>query len=69
MIISNDEQNEISRRVMAIPLTSRQLPSSTFHVKLIFQGKLARILTEQMRVVDKSRIKVHCGKVNRKILK
>jgi mRNA-degrading endonuclease toxin of MazEF toxin-antitoxin module len=54
---------------MAIPLTSRQLPPSTFHVELIFQGKLARILTEQMRVVDKTRIKGYCGKVNREILK
>jgi mRNA-degrading endonuclease toxin of MazEF toxin-antitoxin module len=54
---------------MAIPLTSRKLPPSSFHVELIFQGKLARILTEQMRVVDKSRIKGYCGKVNRQVLK
>jgi mRNA interferase MazF len=61
LIISNDEQNEVSRRVMVIPLTSsKKLPPAPFHVSLIFQNKLAKILPEQMRVADKSRIKGKC---------
>ena len=69
LIISNDEQNEISRRVMAIPLTSsKKIPPVSFHVKLLFKNKLAKILPEQMRVVDKSRLKKYLGKVSQEIL-
>jgi len=48
------------------PLTSsKKLPPAPFHVGLIFQNKLAKILLEQMRVADKSRIKGKClAKVN-----
>ena len=50
---------------MAIPLTSsKKLPLVPFHVNLIFQNKSAKILPEQMRVVDKSRIKKRLGKVS-----
>ncbi|CAG8849537.1 26283_t:CDS:1, partial [Racocetra persica] len=71
LIISNDEQNEISRRVMVIPLTSsRKLPSVPFHVSLVFQNKLAKILPEQMRVADKSRIKgKYLGRVSWEVLR
>ncbi|CAG8627284.1 20085_t:CDS:2 [Gigaspora margarita] len=70
LIISNDEQNEVSRRVMVIPLTSsRKLPPAPFHVSLLFQNKLAKILPEQMRVADKSRIKGRClGRVGWEVL-
>lgn len=70
LIISNDEQNEVSRRVMVIPLTSsKKLPPAPFHVSLLFQNKLAKILPEQMRVADKSRIKGKClGKVSWEVL-
>ena len=70
LIISNDIQNEVSRRVMIIPLTSSQkLPPAPFHISLMFQDKPAKILTEQMRVTDKSRIKKGClGKVSWEIL-
>lgn len=69
LIISNNEQNEISRRVMAVPLTSRKLPPSSFHVDLVLKSKSAKILPEQMRVVDKSRIKGYYGKVSSEVLK
>jgi len=51
---------------MVIPLTSsKKLPPAPFHVSLVFQDKLAKILPEQMRVADKSRIKGKClGKVS-----
>jgi mRNA interferase MazF len=70
LIISNNEQNEVSRRVMAIPLTSsRKLPPAPFHVSFTFQNKFAKILPEQMRVIDKSRIKGKClGRVSWEIL-
>jgi mRNA interferase MazF len=70
LIISNDEQNEVSRRVMVIPLTSsKNLPPVPFHVNLLFQNKLAKILPEQMRVADKTRIKGRClGKISKEIL-
>ena len=54
---------------MAIPLTSsKKLPLTPFHVSLIFQNKSAKILPEQMRVVDKSRIKKYLGKVSWAVL-
>jgi len=55
---------------MVIPLTSsKKLPLAPFHVSLAFQNKLAKVLPEQMRVADKSRIKGKClGKVSWKIL-
>ena len=69
LIISNDIQNEISRRVMVIPLTSSQkLPLIPFHINLTFQNKPAKILPEQMRVADKSRIKQPLGKVTWSVL-
>ncbi|CFW92703.1 Plasmid maintenance protein [endosymbiont DhMRE of Dentiscutata heterogama] len=71
LIISNDEQNEVSRRVMVIPLTSsKKLPPTPFHVSFVFQNKLAKILPEQMRVADKSRIKGKClGRVGWEVLR
>src|SRR4051812_14709135 len=70
LVISNDIQNEVSKRVMVIPLTSSQkLPPAPFHVSLVFQEKLAKILPEQMRVVYKSRLeKELLGKVTWEIL-
>ncbi|CAG8550167.1 4754_t:CDS:2, partial [Cetraspora pellucida] len=66
-----EEQNEISRRVMVIPLTSsKKLPPTPFHVSLVFQNKLAKILPEQMRVADKSRIKgKYLGRVSWEVLR
>jgi mRNA-degrading endonuclease toxin of MazEF toxin-antitoxin module len=54
---------------MVIPFTSKELPLVPFHVSLVFQGKSAKILTEQMRVIDKSRIGKNLGRVDSEILK
>lgn len=55
---------------MVIPLTTSQnLPPVPFHISYIFQNKLTKILPEQMRVADKSRIRGKClGRIPPKVI-
>ncbi|MBS0654474.1 MAG: type II toxin-antitoxin system PemK/MazF family toxin [Verrucomicrobia bacterium] len=64
LIVSNDIGNEISRVVMAAPITSKTAKIYPFEVKTIVQNKPAKIMLNQCRAIDKSRILKPMGQVD-----
>ncbi|KLL04328.1 MAG: growth inhibitor PemK [Mycoplasmataceae bacterium CE_OT135] len=67
LVISNDQQNEVSTRIIIIPLTSQPV-SNALHIKVKLAGKVAYILPEQIRSVSKKRVKSRLGKVSKEIM-
>ncbi|CAH1756009.1 24916_t:CDS:2 [Entrophospora sp. SA101] len=67
LVISNDQQNEASTRIIIIPLTSQPV-SNVLHIKIKLAGKVAYILPEQIRSVSKKRVKSRLGKVSKEIM-
>lgn len=56
LIISNDEGNEVSSRVAVAAITSACKALYPFHVKIYMNKKEGRILLNQIRTIDKSRL-------------
>ena len=68
LIISNELQNKISSRVIVLPITSNIKFIVPFHINIKLNNVEALILCEQIRVIDKSRIKDYLDKLNSEIL-
>lgn len=65
LIVSNNIGNEVSKVVMIAPITSKLKQSSyPFEVKSSINGKPAKIMLNQCRAVDKSRLKQKIGEVD-----
>lgn len=64
LIISPDEMNKHTATVMIAPMTTRgrDYPS---RVACTFQGKRGRIVLDQIRTVDKSRLVTRLGRISR----
>lgn len=56
LIVSNDIGNESSTIVMVAPITSKVLRVYPFEVKTLVENKPAKIMLNQCRALDKSRI-------------
>jgi mRNA interferase MazF len=56
LIVSNDIGNEFSKRVIVAPITSNASKIFPFEVGLALKGKRGKILLDQIRTVDKSRL-------------
>lgn len=56
IIISNDIQNELSSRVIVMPLTSNTERVYRFEVIVSIKGKDAKAMSDQIRSIDKLRI-------------
>lgn len=56
LIVSNDIGNELSQVVMIAPITSKASRIFPFEVKIILNGKQGKIVLNQCRAVDKSRL-------------
>lgn len=56
LIVSNDIGNEVSSVVMVAPITSKIKQVHSFEVKTTIDGKPAKIMLNQCRAVDKSRL-------------
>lgn len=56
LIVSNDIGNEISNIVMIAPITSKIKNLYPFEVKVVVDGRPAKIMLNQCRAVDKSRL-------------
>ena len=56
LIVSNDVGNELSNVVMVAPITSKVRNIYPFEVKCILNGKPAKIMLNQCRALDKSRV-------------
>ncbi|MBA3238589.1 MAG: type II toxin-antitoxin system PemK/MazF family toxin [Parachlamydiaceae bacterium] len=56
IIVSNDIGNEVSTVVMFAPITSKVKYIYPFEVKIPLNGKPAKIMLNQCRAIDKSRL-------------
>ena len=69
LVVSNDRGNKYSPTVIVAPITSKVLTRSylPIHVPIKAFEKIKRdsvILIEQVRVIDKSRLKSYLGKID-----
>lgn len=63
LVVSPDDMNAALPRVIVAPITSKGQPLGC-RPELTFQGKPARILLDQIRCVDKSRLLDRLGKID-----
>lgn len=68
LIVSNDIGNEVSNVVMVAPITSKLRHVFPFEVKCLVDGKPAKIMLNQCRALDKSRILAKIGEVDHMIM-
>lgn len=56
VIVSNDIANEYSSRVIVAPITTKTKKVYPFEVELEIQDKKCKIMLDQIRALDKSRL-------------
>ena len=64
LIVSNDIGNENSNRVIVAPITSKIGKIYPFQVQIILKDKEGKVLLDQIRTVDKTRLGRKEGSVN-----
>ena len=64
LIISNNVQNEMSQFLIILPITTRKLPSSPFHVPIALQGAKGAIITERIHILHKDNLEEFLGRIN-----
>ncbi len=62
LIVSPDDMNAVLPRVLIAPITSKG-QAMACRPEVVFQGKTARILLDQLRSVDKSRLSSKMGAI------
>ena len=62
LIVSPDDMNAILPRIIIAPITSKGQPLGC-RPELVFKGKNSRILLDQIRTVDKRRLKNKMGNI------
>lgn len=63
LIVSPDDMNGVLPRVIIAPITSQGQPLGC-RPEIIFNGKKGRILLDQIRTVDKKRLKNKMGEIS-----
>ena len=63
LVISPNEMNSFIETIIIAPMTSKSHNYPT-RVELVFQRKRGWIVLDQIRTVDKIRLKKHLGKIN-----
>lgn len=66
LVVSPDDMNTALPRVIIAPITSAGWPMGC-RPEVMFQGKNARILLDQLRCVDKARLGKKMGKIDEKV--
>jgi mRNA interferase MazF len=66
LVVSADDMNTALPRVIIAPITSAGQPMGC-RPEVIFQGKNARILLDQVRCVDKIRLGKKMGTIDEKV--
>jgi mRNA interferase MazF len=64
VVVSPDEMNEFLRTVIIIPITST-IKAYPWRVSCIISNKQASIATDQIKVIDRSRISSKIGKLSK----
>lgn len=62
VIVSPDDMNSVLPRVIVAPLTSKGQPLGC-RPEIMFRGKQARILLDQIRSIDRQRLGEKMGKI------
>jgi mRNA interferase MazF len=68
LIVSNDIGNELSNVVMVAPITSKATRVFPFEVRFELSGKPAKIMLNQTRALDKSRLDTRIGQANDEVM-
>ncbi|CAG8664675.1 10998_t:CDS:2, partial [Cetraspora pellucida] len=68
VVISNNQQNLYSPLLIVIPTTSDMAKLYSWEVVIYSEGKERKILTDQIRSVDKKRLREYKGQVSYEIL-
>ena len=68
LVISNDSGNELSGRVIVAPITSSATKIYPFQVAIELNGKPRKILLDQIRTLDKLRLKNKITTVSRSVM-
>lgn len=68
LIISNDMGNEFTDIVIIAPITSKASRVYQVETKTIIDGKEAKIMLQQCRAIDKSRLGKKIEKVNKEVM-
>lgn len=66
LVVSPDDMNTALPRVIIAPITRAGRPMGC-RPEVMFQGKNARILLDQLRCVDKARLGKKMGKIDEKV--
>ena len=62
LIVSNDIGNEVSEIIIIAPITSKISKNYPYNVKAFINGKDAKVMLNQVRAMDKSRVgKIICS--------
>lgn len=69
LIVSNDIGNEVSDIVMIAPVTSKIDRLYPVEVKITLDGKQGKIMLNQCKAIDKSRLKARMGSVDSDTMK
>lgn len=69
LVVSNDVANEYSKLVMIAPITSKVKNVHSFEVQIVLKGNPAKILLNQCRAVDKTRLDKKIAEVDADTLK
>ena len=64
VIISNNQQNQYSPLIIVIPITSDMDKLYSWEVVIHSEGKDRKILTDQIRSIDKKRLREYKGQVS-----
>jgi mRNA interferase MazF len=67
LIVSPPELHDYLRTVIVAPMTTGSKPSS-YRVPIAFQGKRGSILLDQVRTLDKIRLRKRLGKAHAKTI-
>ena len=69
VIISNNAGNMVSLRVIVAPITSSAKRVYPFEAKVIINGKQGKVLLDQVRTIDKKRLKKKITSLNSSTMK
>src|SRR5690606_36183969 len=69
LIVSNDIGNELSKIVMIASVTCKVKVIHPFEVKVIVSGKLGKVMLNQCRAIDQSRLIKKIDSVDHKTMK
>ena len=71
LVISNNIQNNISKFIIVLPITTRDFPLVPFHTQIILERKPAKIMAEKLHLLDLTKLNLenYQGKIDQETMK